>query len=92
MHKEAIKALKRIIKACADDDLKRLLELSDMLITLSSSSRIAYKEAVLTDDWKPYDTLKEIKAQKLRELNALEQRMIKESEQCMQKIKEVYQG
>ena len=92
MHKEVIKALKRIIKASADDDLKRLLELSEILNTLSASSRIAYKEAIITNDWKPYDTLKEIKVQKIKELNALEKRMIEESEQCMQKIKEVYQG
>lgn len=82
MHKEVIKALKRIIKASADIDLKRLLELNEMLITLSASSRVAYKQAIASDDWKPYDTLKEIKLQKLKELNALEQRIIKESDQC----------
>lgn len=84
MHKEVIKALKRIIKASADIDLKRLLELNEMLITLSASSRVAYKQAIASDDWKPYDTLKEIKLQKLMELNELESRMIKEQKPCLE--------
>lgn len=91
MHKEVIKALKRIIKASADDDSKRLLELSEILNTLSGSIRIAYKEAIISDDWKPYNILKEIKAQKLKELNELEKSIIKESQQWLEEIRNVYQ-
>lgn len=83
MHKEIIKALKRIIKASTDVDFKKLLELNEMLITLSASSRIAYKQAINSDDWTSYDTLKEIKAQKLKELNELELHMIKERNPCL---------
>lgn len=79
MHKEVIKTLKKIAEAEGENGiLKRLLELSDILKQLNASLRLAYQEGLKNNNWKAYETLKEIQKNYLSELKAVENETLKE--------------
>ncbi len=69
------KTLRYIIEKQNNHVLIELLALNDALTHLSGALRLTYKDGIQNNDWKAYNTLKEIKLNYIEKIKQLEKEL-----------------
>ena len=74
IHEETEKILRMIAEN--NNILKEVLQKNEELICIAGAMRMSYTEALKNNDWKGYQTLKELKTKTIAELYTIQKRSV----------------